>query len=289
MAEGDTTEAVVTTTTEASTQTQTQEQPQIGSFVNPDGTFKEGWQEALVDETFRGRSVYSGLTDLKSVMKHIGNADTLIGRKGLKAPDDNASPQEWDAYYKLVGRPDKPGDYKVEIPKEMESYYDQTLLDEAKAELHKAGLTQKQVAAVMALDGKRIRASLAQVQAQAESQRVEAEKTLRSEWGKAYDERLHNANRVIAENVSEEDKPEILQAIGNNPKVAKLLASVGMKFMEHKVIQADSATHAMTPTEAKNRQNELIQQLVKTDSMSPAYKRLNAEIDELAKYILQAG
>jgi hypothetical protein len=44
---------------------------------------------------------------------------------------------------------------------------------------------------------------------------------------------------MVAENATEENKAEVLDAIGSNPIVCDFLANMAKKFVEHKVISAD--------------------------------------------------
>ena len=82
-----------------------------------------------------------------------------------------------------------------------------------------------------------------------------AEEAFKKQWGGAYEERLHLANRMIEENVSDENKPALLDAIGNNPQVADFLANIAKKFVEHKIISAE--VDQPTPTEALAQVEEL--------------------------------
>lgn len=55
-------------------------------------------------------------------------------------PGENAAPEEWAAFNKLLGVPEKPEDYKFEFKDENQK----NLFSKALKELHQAGITQKQ-------------------------------------------------------------------------------------------------------------------------------------------------
>ncbi len=287
MAESDTTAtAEVEATTAASTETtEANVTDVVTQYLNPDGTFKDGWQ-SLAPEDFRGRTVYKGITGIKDLLKQVGHQASLIGRqgKGIVPPPADASPTEIEMFYEALGRPKTPTDYKVDVPKEMESFYDKTMLSEALSDLHKVGLTQKQVEAVMSLDAKRLKASVEASTAAATAQREAVESSLRAKWGNAFEERLHIANRVISENVAEADRPALLEAIGNNAVVAELLANVGKKFTEGKLVNTDAASTKATPAEAKLKASEIAAELAREGDMkwnNPAkYARLNKELTQ---------
>ncbi len=282
----DTTVATDTTvTTTASTTTEGVEEKSLpGAFVNPDGTFKEGWRD-LIPEDVRGRKVFDMATDLPSILKQLGNADALIGRqgKGVMVPTDKSTQTERDMFYEAIGRPKTPADYKIEPPKGLEDFYDTPLVQEAREDMHRGGFTQKQVDIVMALDAKRIAQGVKENEEAQVAEREEVERALREKWGEAFDERLGIANRMIEENVSAEAKESILAIIGNNPHVADLLATIGKKFMEDTVIHHDGTGTALTPEECLSRAKQLME--------TPGYavgtlpeatrNRLQKEIDDL--------
>lgn len=222
------------------------EQATPQSFVNPDGTLKEGWQQAYIPQEFINRPCYKAIKpDLKSIMAHIGNQDIAISRqgKGVFIPAADAPPAEVAAFHRALGVPDNPEGYELKVPEGMESYYqDKELLSEAKQALHKEGLTPRQFAAVMALDARRVKEFTDMIAQDPmpiyeeilprvmELQNEKAEKELRLKWGDAYDSRLRLANLFIAENVKEEEaKQELLTQIGNNPRLADLFASAQLR------------------------------------------------------------
>lgn len=265
------------------------------SFVDASGNLQEGWQEEFVPEDFRGNPVYQTFSDLKGMAKQLGHQARLIARqgKGVMPPDDKSTPIEREAFYEAIGRPKTPEEYQIAIPEGLDEYYADATVQEARDSLHKAGLTQTQLDAVMALDAKRLQTGLAQAQEAQQRAHDEAEKTLRAKYGDAYEERIHIANRMVADNVTEADKPALVQVIGDNPVVADFLATIGAKFMESKLINAE-ASGAMSPSEVNAKMEELIQEQsahprMRTDNPE-RYKRMNAEINVLAeKLVKQSG
>ena len=261
----------------------------VVSYIGDDGiTLKEGWK-AAIPEDFRGRKVWDTVHTLPDLLKQLGNKDVLISRqgKGVMVPTDTATQTEKDMFYEALGRPKTPSDYKVEVPKGLEAYYDQPLMTQAKETLHKAGLTQKQVDVVLALDANRLVAGQKEQAEAQETAKREAEDALRAEWGTAYDERLGMANQMIADNLPETKRAALLEAVGNNPVVAELLAKVAMKFMEHPSVAKGTQQHTLTPAEAKGRMEELITERMQDMNLrytNPAkYERLNREIKQLAE------
>lgn len=213
---------------------------EILNVIGPDGTLKEGWGDVLVPEEFRKpdstTKVYDGVSDLKGVFKMLGHQERLIRADKIVVPTEKSPPEVWEAYYRAGGRPDKPDGYVMEIPKGQEDYFNEALVAQAKTMFHDIGLNPKQAAALWEFEKKRLETGIAQMEAADAEEHKEAETALRTRWKTAYDERKHLANRMIEENVSDpEAKKALLDNYGNDPYFADFLATIGQKFMEHKI------------------------------------------------------
>jgi hypothetical protein len=230
--------------------------PNLSDFVLPDGSFKEGWRDHVVPHDLRGRLVFDGLKDLPGAMKQLAHLEGLIGKqgKGVIRPGEKATPSEWDAYWEALGRPKTADDYKVEVPKGLEQYYDDPMMKEARSELHKAGLTQQQVEVVMALDAKRLAsgdsmlAKMKEDEAKAAQEvevkeKEEINKSFRDKWGADYDQRLLLANRMVNDFTQPgADRDAVLARIGNDPIVANYLSEIASHFIGAGAMQPDEQT-----------------------------------------------
>lgn len=240
------------------------------SWVNPDGSFKDGWEAALVPQDFRGHAVYKAFKDLPGAMKQLGHQALLIARqgKGVFPPTDKSLPAEVEAFYTAIGRPKTADGYKIGVPDDLKDYFDGPMLAETREMSHKAGFTQKQVDLVVALDLKRLKDGLKEQTESEKADRATAEAGLRETWGGQYEARMHLANRVISENVADEDKEALLALVGNNPLVAKLLGTVGEKFMEAHLIDGEKPG-ALT---LQSRIDEAMHQPAYMDASHPGHK-----------------
>ncbi len=269
------------------TQTQTAEVASE-SYVNADGTFKEGWKEALIPEDFRGRKVYETVSDMKGLMRQLGHQAATIGRqgKGVFKPSDDATETEVDLFYEALGRPKTAEEYAFEVPEGLEAHYDAAVLADAKTAMHKAGLTQAQVDVIMALDVKRLESSLKQREEAEQVAAKACEDALVQQWGADYPRRLHLANRIIAEFATDENKHALLEIVGNSAVVADFFATAGMKLMEGGLIDSEVTSGAMTPAEADVKMKEKIEEQARDPNMQftnpTMFKRLNEEINALA-------
>jgi hypothetical protein len=216
------------------------------NFINPDGSFMEGWQGKYVPQEYRHlEQVFSGIKTPADMAKMIGNQNAVISRqgKGIFPPGENANESEIKAFHKAIGVPDTIDGYTLTIPEDVKKYYqDQELMTEAKTAMLQLGLTPKQFAGVMALDAKRMMQSEESMKSDPMAfyeqalelampvMKAEAEKQLRLKWGEAFDARLQLANAAITENTQEGDeRNQLLERVGNDPLVADFIATIQNK------------------------------------------------------------
>jgi len=255
------------------------------SFIGDDGNFTENWMEvAGIPEELRVDQTLKTTRNLSGLASQLVNAQKMIGKHAdmVVVPNEKSTQSEWDEYYKAGGRPDTPDEYAFEHVEGIES--DPELETAFKNLAHSEGLRPSTVQKLIEMDDNR---TLMVAQAMQEAKIAEvasAEEALKKQWGAAYDERLNLANRMIQENVSEDNKPALLDAIGNNPMVADFLANIAKKFVEHKIISAE--VDQPTPVEAhaaieglRNTPGYITGELANT---SPArYKQITQEIAKL--------
>lgn len=233
---------------------QTSEETQVAespvSYVGEDGNFVENWMEvAGLPEDLRSNQTLKTTKNLSGLASQLVNSQKMIGKTAdmTLLPNEKSTQSEWDEFYSKIGRPDTPDEYEITHAEEL-GEIDTETEGAFKNLAHSLGLNQTQVQKLIELDDSRM-VGMQQAMEEAKVQQMqEAEDALKKQWGAAYDERLHLANRMIEENVSDQNKDAVLDAIGNNPHVADFLANIAKKFVEHKVISAE--VDQPTPVEA---------------------------------------
>ena len=132
---------------------------------------------------------------------------------------------------------------------------------EALPMLHKAGITQRQLDAIVpewnAIVDKAIGARDTAEAADMEKSTA----TLKSEWGAAYDDKLALAQGAITHLSNELKLGDSLTAdlertkLGNSPALAKVLAHIGAQMKEDGLIgkAGEGGTGALSPTEAQQQ------------------------------------
>ena len=225
------------------------------SWVNDEGKLSEGWKERL-PEDIRGEKSLDTFDDIPGMAKMLVHGQKMVGRNRIALPTEVSTPEEIDEFYRQIGRPETKDDYKMEVPDELADVMDANVIEGAKELFHKIGLTQAQADALFAFDQKRYSDAMQGNEALVEQATKDAEAALRNKWGAAYDERLHIANKMIADNTDDSNREQVLASIGNNPVVADFLATIGKKFMEGGLVDGVS-TSINTPLEAKAKADEL--------------------------------
>lgn len=241
-------------------------QTEVESFVGEDGTFREGWIDALVPEDLRHLGDYKPIVNVAQLAKEFGHAKTLIGRqgKGIMPLSKEAGQTEREAYYAALGRPKAPEDYKVVLPEDtpddVKEQYQPVALKDAFQVMHGLGLTPEQVQGVVAFDANRTREAIAKQQASDEAAYDEGMKLLRKEWGDAFDQKMRQANALIEKGVPEDKREGLLARWGNDPDLVRALSKMGELLLEDTVADAGGAgARAMTPDELENKAKELMQ------------------------------
>jgi hypothetical protein len=220
------------------------------------------WSSGLPDDIRKDPSLEplkgKGITD---VVKSFINAQRLVGADKIVLPKENSKKEEWDDFFKKLGRPDKPEGYKLTKPSDLPKgfpYQEEMMKGFAKV-AHETGLSEKQVSSlckwylqseVDSWDG------MARDSAQAMQ---EAESVLRKEYGNAYDQRI-GAAKVLIEKFGGPELKAVLDGtgIGNNPLLVKFLVNVAGQFSEDTLKgMGKSQFNIQTPEEAKRQIDEL--------------------------------
>jgi hypothetical protein len=176
-----------------------------------------------------------------------------------------ATPRLKPVYDKL-GRPAKPGDYKLTVPEGFppaEKAYAESVM----AAAHGAGLSQKQFETMTGWLYERAGQSLAQQKANQDSQLANWLGSLKTEWGAAFDTKVEQSRSALmyyAEKAGVAD--ELKKAMdetgaGNHPAVVKLFNYMGVNLHEDGKLTGKAFGEAAlkSPVEAQQQINALRQ------------------------------
>jgi hypothetical protein len=191
------------------------------------------------------------LTRYKTISE-LGKAHReLVGKlSGIVAvPGKDATAEDWAAYRKAIGVPEKATGYKLEVlklPKEIQQ--DQKLQAEFLETSLKAGLTNQQANWLyLWYASNRVKAMAAEVKA-VKTTDVEADQALRQKWGANYDRMIAFMGRAAEPYWKK--YPDLVEAIrrsglGNHVGLIEMLAELGQLQGEHPFVDGRTPAAAV--------------------------------------------
>lgn len=250
------------------------------------------WRE-IIPESFREASWATKYKTADDFFKGVDWMNQTIGKKnvvqGIELPGEDAKPEDWDAFYNGLGRPEKPDGY--ELP-ELKDIPEGFVLPEDKQfwanMAHKHGLTKKQAAGLFSefmqdMSG-RYKSALegsASAMVEAAKQRMqESADALKSEWGDDFGANLNLAKRA-AEHLGILDSLDQSGA-GNDPAVLKLAAELGKMLGEDNMRRGDPSGGGMTKEEALAKITA-IKASPEYNSFNPAFGEKRSEVERLLR------
>ena len=188
----------------------------------------------------------------------------MIGADKFVIPGKDATPDEWTAIYKKLGRPDTPDAYNFKEVEEIpENIRNPERVGEFAKLVHEEGLSSKQANRIFQFHQEMTVKELARMEASKEELLQAGREALMKEYGNAFEEKCRLANSVLRNTRGGEEFRQALKDadLGNDPRVIKFLAdTVGPNIGEDRLVGLDtgrSSSGANTPEEAKAKIAEL--------------------------------
>ncbi len=185
---------------------------------------------------------------------YLGLEKAFSGNK-VAVPTDENDATAWGLYDKAFQVPEKADGYALEnVPEEA----DLTAFKQLMKDNHVPAKTaQKLCDAYIAEIMGRVTAE----QEKNELDRVDAEQSLKKEWGLKYAQNMAIAADFLKKNYgeSDDDRREALDKYGNDPKFIKMLVTMAGKVSEGNLggMTGQSTSLALTPAEAKQELNAI--------------------------------
>lgn len=196
-------------------------------------TLQDMLPEHLREDTILGR--YDTLESLSEAF--INQRKTLSG-KGLAVPAEDATQEEWNAFYSNVGRPDSIDGYNWESPvneqgEPLINIEDQGAFNDILQGFWDKGATPEQVNYALDLYANMQNQSSQELAQYVATQKTEAIQTLENEWGDQFISNMDTVNAVVAKFGLQQDLHEMGAA--NNLKMIKLFHAIAPLALESSI------------------------------------------------------
>ena len=240
MSEIQTTETTQPVATEQTTTATAQ--PILSSTEQPtEPVSGKTWKEAISEE-YRSNPNIEKFTELDALAKSYINAVSMIGTDKITLPGKTSTDEQWNEVYNKLGRPESADKYTLELKTDV-APVDENVIKGFAQNAHKLGLNNKQAQGILEFYKQTLEGSAKEMSVNMESAQAEATNTLRSEWGKSYDENLRKASSVAQTYL----EPELLDTqlrdgsrLGDNPKIIKAFANIANLLSEDKIIGTEA-------------------------------------------------
>lgn len=224
-------------------QTPATETTQVTDGEQPQQEVKlPGWTAGLKAEQ-KANEYFSKFTKVSEFAEeHLKLKEQLD--KSIKLPDDQASPEDRDEFYRKLGRPEKPEDYK--LPTNIGKYtIPQQFAKEMQNMAFELGLTGQQAVGFYKAQVQKYHENMSQAVDRYRTEMVEGERALKKEWGKDFEVNLDVARRGYL-SFADKDISKLLNDMGiaNNPAVLKFFHRVGQKILGDKQVPGTAPTPA---------------------------------------------
>lgn len=239
------------------------------------------WLDTIQDADMQAFARNKGWKDPIEAVNSYINLEKFTGAeksgRGVVIPKDDATPEEWNAYYNKIGRPESPENYELPMPdgdsgefaSQMSKLFHDAGIPKAAAQKLAEGWNQMQ----------------AEQQSVAESQAIAQEQTLKKEWGNAFDQNIHLANNAARQfGISPEQVDNLQKAMGVDGAL-KFLHNIGSKIGDDVYISGasnnDLTNAKLTPAQAKAEYNAFLQNKDKQQKYQAGDAKIRAEIDNI--------
>jgi len=208
----------------------------------------------MIPEELREHPSISPIKDVENLARSYVNAQRLIGADKIAMPV-NPTDEDLDRIYDRLGRPEDPKGYNIEVDGNVIT--EEVATDYADI-AHKLRLSPDQAKGILDYYKSSIEQSGAQSLELAEAAKEQTVESLRSEWGRAFDQKVEAAARVAQEfadpemfNITLSDGSKL----GDNAEFIKAFAKIAdfrQSVTSEDTVSENSRSMAMTPAHAKN-------------------------------------
>ena len=275
-----TTGAVVTTTDPVAVATV----PPV--YFGSDGTLHDGWQGTL-DESLREDKSLSTLKTVGDLAKSFVNTKSMVGKNTMEIPTEASEEGVWEEYHKIGGRPETVADYNLKAPdgfpeEVMEKVFPKARIEAWQERFFKAGVSKKASEQFIAAFAQDMIVDLQTMKQDQEQQLSELTSGLATDWGNAYDQKIHLGNIAVAEGTKGDDefKARVVAKIQKDPDLTRFTANLGGLFAEGK---SPDFTAVPTPSDYQAQIDKITENPLYLNGSTEQRMKLANQIMEIRK------
>lgn len=218
-------------------------------------TSQASWRDSLPDDIKSAPSL-SKFETIEGLAKSYTNLEKMLGADKVVVPKDGDE-EGAQRFFKAAGWPDKPEEYGFKAPEKVPDgmVYNPELDTKIAGLFHGAKLTKAQAAAVreglmevVASGASESMEASKAAQAANEAALMQAEQSLKQEWGPAYDTRAKVAGAAINK-FAPPEAIAVMEANGlaNNPAIVRMFYDIGTKLSgEKELIGSDEQSMTLS-------------------------------------------
>jgi hypothetical protein len=225
--------------------------------VEPEGGASSGnevpaWIAQLPDD-LKGNETFTGYKTIGDLAKDtLASKGKVTELEGKLATDfipklaENATPEEKEAFYKALGRPDKPEEYELGKPENWpkDVPYDVALENAFRTAAHDLGISKDSAKGLFGWYNGLLSATLQKQQDMAKEATDKAAAEIKKEWGSKFNENSVIAAKVAAKLVEGKENQKWLIA-QDDPMLLRLLLAAAPAFFPDTVPVGSNAGEAV--------------------------------------------
>lgn len=204
--------------------------------------------KTLIPDEYKNEKSLQNFNSMNDFVKSYLHSQRLVGADKIPVPNKHATKEDWEAVYSRLGRPEKPDGYKYNLPKD--ARVDEQSLKAFSEKAHELNLLPHQAEGIMEYYNQLAVTAEQDSEFKIETARAEAEKSLRSEFGPSYNNRISAAKNLALNTLGSEFlNNTILQdgsKLGDNPLLVKAFASLAEKLSEDSIVKGDTPSSMTT-------------------------------------------
>jgi hypothetical protein len=253
---------------------------------------------SVTDKTLLQSPALQDITDINGLVKRVVDLNSQIGADSIRLPGENATPEEINAFYSKLGRPEKAEDYGIDPAKGLSEgvSVDPKMKDWFQGAAHKVGLSKQQAEALVGDWNNFINEGSKEYKQQFEHDAAAMIDSMKRDYGVTLKPNMSAGHNIVRE-LGGDEMVRLLETpfVGNNPAVLRFVAELGKRFGDGRVITSGTSNGGtmMAPAEARAEINRIMAEKgadgskgAYWDRSHPAHKDTVEKVNRLNAMIL---